>query len=56
MIREEGVAKRLPGPAAKLKMDPKEAANPVTRVVTGERIIFTWSKSRNRHRLNRRGY
>src|SRR5580692_4625921 len=44
MMRELGVAKRFFGAAQRLMIDPMEAASPVTSVVTGEVIIFTWSQ------------
>src|SRR3989339_2230411 len=44
MIRALGVANLFPGAAQRLKMDPIEAASPVTRVVTGDEIILIWSQ------------
>jgi len=44
MILALGVARRFPLPATKLKRDPIEAARPVTKVITGEEIILTWSQ------------
>src|SRR3989338_8180105 len=44
MIRAYLVAKRRPGAAERDKTEPIEAARPVTKVVTGEETIFTWSQ------------